>query len=297
MSGSMIQETAQVFDDSLCELGEGVLWLPGRQAFAWFDIEGKCLHLRGNDVSKRFDFSCYATCAARTSEQDDGLMVVTQQGLVQLDLETGLQEVVVPIAELGGAYRPNDGRADPWGGFWFSRMALDGQSPTGAIYRYWRGELRCLQSAMEVPNSICFNPKDRSARWSDTRKKRIYSQPLDSETGWPSGAASVAIDFNDVGLKPDGAIFDQDGGLWVAHWGAGYAARYDQQGQETCRVGVHASNVSCPAFGGPDFATLMLTTARHKADLTDPIQAAHAGQSFQLESSNWRGLPEPLLAP
>ena len=42
------------------------------------------------------------------------------------------------------ATRSNDGRADPWGGFWIGTMGKEMGRGEGGIYRWYRGKLRKL---------------------------------------------------------------------------------------------------------------------------------------------------------
>ncbi len=51
--------------------------------------------------------------------------------------------------------RSNDGRIDPWGGFWIGTMGIHEQTPIGAIYRLYKGELRTstLASRSRIPSA------------------------------------------------------------------------------------------------------------------------------------------------
>jgi sugar lactone lactonase YvrE len=66
------------------------------------------------------------------------------------------------------ANRPNDGRADPQNGFWIGTMGKTHAPNAGAIYRYYRGELRRLFAGLTIPNAICFSPDGQSAYFTDT---------------------------------------------------------------------------------------------------------------------------------
>jgi sugar lactone lactonase YvrE len=50
--------------------------------------------------------------------------------------------------------------------------------------------------------------------------------------------------------------------VWVALWEGSAVHRYDRDGRLTHVVRLPASQVTCPAFGGPDLADLYLTTSR-----------------------------------
>jgi len=64
--------------------------------------------------------------------------------------------------------------------------------------------------------------------------------------------------------------------------------RYDAAGNVTRRIMFPAKKVSCPAFGGPDYADLYVTTAGgdHKAE-----EGPGAGALFRVDVGV-RGVPE-----
>lgn len=288
----MTDTLAAVFDDTPCQLGEGAFWLAEQQVLAWFDINDKNLYLRGKNQKRTIEFPDYAGCAGRL--EDGRLIVATQRGLCFVDLSDGSITLYAAMAELGGAFRPNDGRADPWGGFWFSRMSLEDRAAQSAIYRYYRGEIRQLHDGLTVPNSICFSPLDRSARFSDTRARQIFRQELDQETGWPVAPARLCLDFTEAGLKPDGAVFDTEGHIWVAHWGAGCVVRYDPAGKITARVDLPTENASCPAFGGRDLCDLFITTAQPNVPATGGNSVDAAGKTYRI-TTRYKGVGEPHI--
>jgi sugar lactone lactonase YvrE len=58
----------------------------------------------------------------RAGSDQNTLLVATETDLVRFDLETGAQERVAPLEAGNPATRSNDGRADPFGGFWIGTM-------------------------------------------------------------------------------------------------------------------------------------------------------------------------------
>ena len=282
----------KVFDGTRCKLGEGPFWVPAQNALIWFNIEGKALRAKSEDKHQKISFEEYASCAAVL--EDGRLIVAGQSGLWVLDLESETKTLHFPMPELGGDFRPNDGRADPWGGFWFSRMSLVGQDGCSEIYRYYKGEVRCLVRGLTVPNSICFLPDQSQARFSDTRQKKVFTFNLDSKTGWPSDDARLWKDFNPCQRKPDGAVFSQDGTMWIAHWGSGCVSGYDKDGKFVSEFFVHTPNTTCPAFGGENLSELFVTTAWPKEPEVTGIHLENAGKTYSF-ATEFRGVPEPCV--
>ena len=128
------------------------------------------------------------------------------------------------------ATRSNDGRADPWGGFWIGTMGKCHEAAAGAIYRWFAGELRRLYADITVSNAICFSPDRSCAYFADTRDGRIMRQELESEEGWPVGEPRVLIDVSCESFGADGMVIDSEGCLWNARWGDHRVARYAPNG-------------------------------------------------------------------
>ena len=174
--------------------------------------------------------------------------------------------------------RSNDGRADPWGGFWIGTMGFNAERGAGAIYRYYKGALRQLFAEITISNAICFSPDRRFAYYTDTPTRQIMRVPLDAAEGWPSAPPEVFVDLKKDKRNPDGAVVDSDGCLWNAQWGAAQVARYSPDGSLLQTVDIPAAQATCPAFGGADLRTLFVTSAAQGRD------EAEDGQTFQLAS-------------
>lgn len=259
----------QVYDTRVCALGEGPLWHPKRHALFWFDILGKRLLTKG----KSWDFDEYVSAAGWLDE--DHLLVASETALFRFSLETSAQETVVELEADNPITRSNDGRADPYGGFWIGTMGKSAEPEMGAIYRYYRGELQQIFAKITVSNAISFSPDGLWAYFSDTVTGCIQRVRLDQKDGWPKDAPETFLDLTGDGLFPDGAVVDAQGRLWNAQWGAGRVACY-RDGALDQLVHVDAPQTTCPAFGGPDLKTLYITSAAHGAE------TAHSGMTFQV---------------
>lgn len=244
----------EIFDDRPCSLGEGPLWHPRRGALYWVDILGK----RVLSPSGMWAFDEHVSALGWID--DSSLVVATETALLRLDLDTGARDELAPLEKDKPHMRSNDGRADPYGGFWIGTMAKDAAAGAGAFYRYYRGELRQLHKDITIPNATCFSPDGLWAYFCDTRARQILRQPLHEKDGWPTGAAEVWLDLRADGLNPDGAVMDTEGRLWMALWGVGRVACFES-GVEVHRLDVPAAQTTCPAFGGPGLRDLFVTSA------------------------------------
>ena len=282
---------AQIFDSRACFLGEGPLWHPECGQLFWFDIINRTLLTRSGAAEQSWTFDDMVSAAGWIDSTH--LLVAGETALRVIDIETGTHAVAAQL-DLGEDRRTNDGRADPWGGFWFSSMGKKAQTGAGAIYRFYRGGVTKLFDAITIPNAICFSPDRGFAHFADTEPSIVMRVALDAETGAPVGEPEIYLDLATEGLNPDGAVIDAQGNFWVAQWGAGRVACYDQRGTFLRAVAVGAPHSSCPAFGGPDLTTLYCTTAQEGMDAQALAAAPDAGKVFAVEGVG-KGQPEPRV--
>ncbi|WP_345739684.1 SMP-30/gluconolactonase/LRE family protein [Phaeobacter italicus] len=267
-----------VFDDHRCDLGEGPLWHPKRQELFWFDITNNRMFARSIEGPTRiWDFDEMHSAAGWVSQAE--LVVASETGLWILNLEHDTRRLLSPLEADNPVTRSNDGRADPQGGFWIGTMGKSAQPGAGAIWRWYRGELRCLFPEITISNAICFSPDGSYAHFTDTVTKQVMKVALDAQ-GWPTGTPQVFLDLTTEGRNPDGAVLDADGLLWLAEWGSARVAAYDGNGRLGRTVSFAAPHTSCPAFGGPDLTTLFCTTAQEGMDDAARAASPQAGMTF-----------------
>ena len=275
-----------IFDSRPCELGEGALWHPVREQLFWFDILNRNLHSQ----TESWTFPELVSAAGWISA--DELLIASETGLFRFDLATGDRR---QVAEAGSsATRSNDGRADRQGGFWFGTMGKTAEKGAGAIWRWYRGELRQLFPGITIPNAICFTPDGSAAHFADTVLGKVMKVALDPE-GWPKASPEVWLDLTTEGLNPDGAVIDAEGLFWNAQWGAGRVAAYTPDGGFVRAIETPgAPQSSCPAFGGANLTTLFVTTALEHMDAEARAKHPASGQVFAFADVA-KGLPEPQV--
>ncbi len=267
-----------ILDAHQCQLGEGPLWHPLRRELFWFDILGKQLRTTSN----HWQFDEYVSAAGWVDT--DTLIVASASALSRFDMKTGQSTKLCDLEADNPVTRSNDGRADPQGGFWIGTMGINAEPAAGAIYRYYKGELRKLFADIQISNSICFAPTGDTAYFTDTNTQMIMATALDTD-GWPIGKPRIHIDLRDTAFRPDGAVVDTAGNLWSAQWGVGRVAGYAPDGTFIQAYDLPVIQTSCPAFGGPDLSTLFCTSA------AVGIDGPEDGKTFSIET-NYTGQAE-----
>ena len=273
------QYQAEIFDSNPCSLGEGPIWHPLRKSLLWFDIVGKALYERQVNKKKsvKFDLNLASSAAGWINEQE--IFLANSQELICFNLETKVSKHIIDLEIMDQSTRSNDGRADRHGGFWIGTMGWKMQKNKGAIYRYFRGQLRKLFHPITIPNSICFTPCGKTAYFTDTSEQKIMRVSLDS-VGWPKSEPEVFKDFQNDNINPDGSVVDSDGCLWNAQWGSSRVAKYNPAGELLMTIEIEAPQCSCPAFGGDDLSTLFITSAREGMSKTSLNLAPKSGFVF-----------------
>ncbi|SDQ71989.1 SMP-30/gluconolactonase/LRE family protein [Pseudovibrio sp. Tun.PSC04-5.I4] len=283
-----------VFADTQCSLGEGPLWAPSHNALFWVDINNNMVLRKGiNGALKTWQFDEPISAFAQIPETGD-LMLSSATGLYRWSPEKHTRELIHLVEDQNPVTRSNDGRTDRSGGFWISSMGHKAEKGAGSLYRFFKGELAKVSGDITIPNSLCFSPDGSVAYFSDTVTSQIIKWSLNAQTGLPEGPAEIFADISGTGFGPDGSVVDAEGYLWNAQWGGYRVVRYKPDGSIDRIVEVDASQPSCPAFGGPDYKTLYITTARENLSEEQLTKEPLSGAVFAV-SIDTPGLPDPEL--
>jgi len=280
---------ATLFKDTRCELGEGPLW--DGEALWFFDILAPAMFRLSADGATLESWEGDRMASAMARTDGDAMLIATEADLMLFDLAAQSAETLCPLEADDPGTRSNDGRADRQGGFWIGTMGKRAEHEAGAIYRWYRGELRCLRRGVTIPNSICFSPDGRVAYFSDTALGTMYRWRLDAE-GWPVGAPEVFYRAERAGEAPDGAVTDESGAVWVAIWGGGRVQRIGSDGAARDMVRLPVPQPSCPALT-PE-GLMFITTGREGMDAPALETAPHSGGIFSAQLAIG-ALPEPRV--
>ena len=284
-------DTARLLIDCKSSLGEGPFWHPARQQLFWFDINNQQLFAANAAGVVQGQWRFDEIVAAAAIIDSDTLALATETGLKRFDLNTNETAHLIDIEADVPANRTNDSRVHPSGAFWIGTMVKDEGPKNGAVYHYRAGELTRLIANAAIPNATCFSPDGTIAYWTDTPSQKILKCQTDPATGMPVGDWTLFADVSEHRGYPDGAVIDSQGYLWNARWGGSCVIRYAPDGTIGRIVEVRVSEVTCPAFGGPDLKTLYITTASKTLSPEQLAAEKVAGGVFAIDV-DVAGLPE-----
>jgi sugar lactone lactonase YvrE len=303
---------AELVLDARCGTGESPVWSVAEQALYWVDIPARRLHRwdAATGAARHWTAPEMIACIARDAgcpgaDGSGGAWIAgLESGIFRLSPRADGTLDALPLATVEHAaagMRFNDGRCDRQGRFWAGTMLMDmaAARPVGAVYRLDgarpdAGPLRPALRDLIVPNGLAFSPDGRTMYLSDShpQAQAVWAFDYDPDTGTPSGRR-LFVDMRGLPGRPDGAAVDADGCYWICGNDAGLVHRFTPDGRLDRSLAVPVKKPAMCAFGGPDLATLYVTSIRPAgADLADqPL----AGGVFALRPGV-QGLPEPAFA-
>lgn len=280
----------EIFDVRPCRLGEGPLWHPARNELYWVDIPSQKVLCRGATASAEVAFDEMVSALGWVDR--DTLLLASESGLYRLTIGEWSRELVVGLETDRPDNRSNDGRADPWGGFWIGTMGKNAEKGAGSFYRYYRGEVRRQVPGITVTNGLCFDRARSIGYCTDSASKKTWRMPLD-ENGWLAGEPELFLDFSAEGTTVDGAVIERDGTMLAAIFDGGAVLRINPGGSIVGRFDTGTPRVTCPAFGGNSFSDLLVTTAAVGLASSPPGEVPH-GSTLRFPASV-NGTPEPQV--
>lgn len=297
--------TAVACDPAPCRLGEGPHWDAGRQELAWVDILSHRVWLaRFDDGDLRptgsFDAGSPVGAVLPWAGPAGGWLQAAGAGFSRLSGQGQIDLLAQPESFQAGAVRMNDAKCDPQGRCWAGSMAYDYRRRLGlgSLYSLDRGgEVRRVLSGLTVSNGLGWSPDGATMYVTDSAAGAVDAWDFDGAAGAIEHRRAV-LRFPAGAESPDGLAVDDEGLLWVAIWGGGAVRRYDPSPGRTgpgaeprpvAEVRLPVSQPTSCCFGGPDLATLFITSARDGLSDTDLAAQPDAGRLFACRP--WVGGP------
>lgn len=183
---------------------------------------------------------------------------------------------------------PNDLTLDPIGGFYFTDPGgSDEKNPIGTVhYVDVAGKTHLVAEGLAFPNGIVLRPDGKSLLVGESKHNRIlfYEVIAPGKVGKREIFAPLPTKTGDqIDNQPDGICLDQDGNLYVAHYGMHQVQVLSPQGKLLRRYPGGNLTTSNVAFGGPNMDQLYITGALGEEKTT-------RGALFRLDLKGVKGL-------
>src|SRR5262249_46809853 len=154
---------------------------------------------------------------------------------------------------------PNDLCLDGHGGFYFTDPGgSDDKKPIGTVhYVDGRGKTHLVAGGLAFPNGIVLRPDGKTLLLAESKKNRVLEDPVRA----PGKVGKMRV-FADLPAKdpakgqiddqPDGMCLDEQGNLYVAHYGMKQVQVLDGNGKLIRRYDGGNLTTSNVGFGGPN---------------------------------------------
>lgn len=240
-------------------LGEGPLWDPRIKKLLFTDIKGGALFIFDPRTQKTERRKADEMLSAMGLAAGGGYVCARRDGFARMQLgDRGIRiEPVCNPEPEEKTNRFNDGKTDPFGGFWSGTMDDAEKRASGA---WWRlapsGECQRLDENYRVTNGPAFDKSRGRAYFTDSARRIIYKANFD---GAKIHGKDVFLKFDGDEGYPDGMEIDRHGCLWVAFWDGAAIRRFSPDGAFIQKIEIGVPRPTSLAFCG---ARIFVTSAR-----------------------------------
>ncbi|MFN0194053.1 MAG: SMP-30/gluconolactonase/LRE family protein [Aestuariivirga sp.] len=290
--------------DTQDKIGEGAIWCPRERVVYWLDVPSPSVLHRFSPATGRHETWPMPEMITALAKRADGtLLIASHHGINVFDPATGkVERKVSPEADVPGN-RSNDGAPDVLGRFWMGTMMNNlGSNGEDMPITQSSGGLWCVEqdlsfrkviSEITITNGVVWSPDSQTLYVADSAPQIIHAYDFDLANGSVSNRRVFSA-ITDLGY-PDGAAVDSEGFLWSCRWEGQCVARFAPDGSIDRIVPIPAPRVTSLAFGGTDFKTAYVTTARHGHTPEEDKRFPQQGGLFAFEAPV-AGLPRPQFA-
>jgi sugar lactone lactonase YvrE len=217
-------------------------------------------------------------------DTDDRLILGMEGGLMRFDPDTGDSRWLLDLEKEYVKHRCNDGGVDREGRLWVGTLHRDFIQGVASLYCIGEDLVPQRKIAdVTISNGIAWSEDDTRLYFIDSRRRSVESYLYDKRTGhlvFEKVAVQIPAGMGD----PDGMAIDEEGMLWVAHWGGYGVYRWDPRtGALLDAIKVPAPHVSSCAFAGESLDHLVITTARQGLTPQQTAEYPHSGDVFVIQ--------------
>lgn len=268
--------------DTQSDLGEGAVWDHQKGELIWVNITKKILNIYNPKLNHNKEMLTGQMIGTVVPAESGKMIVALENGLYQLDPQTGSKIFIADPEENITGNRFNDGKCDPVGRFWAGTMSMTGEKEAGALYRLDpNGKVTQMISKVTTSNGIVWSQNQNKMYYIDTPTRKVMAWDYEPETGNISNP-KPAVEIPDEMGYPDGMTMDAEGHLWIALWNGSAVGCWNPENGELIRkIDIPAKNVTSCAFGDDDLGTLYITTARTGTNEEELKKFPHAGGLFK----------------
>ncbi len=266
---------------SQCILGESPLWHSERKCCYWVDIERGVLYEYNwlQQTTRKWNFNGKLSMVREGRANE--LILALNTTIVKFDLKS---EQIFPLVEIESASsgnRCNDGACDSLGRLWIGTMHLQQKEGAGSLYM--------IDSNLKVHKKVAHTSISNGIAWSADNKRIFY---IDSPTHavqsfiFYEKTGEIIFEKNMIEMppamgSPDGMAIDEEGMLWIAHWGGFGVYRWNpDDGKLLKKIELPVPQITSCAFAGDELDYLIITSAKENLNEEELKKYPESGNIF-----------------
>lgn len=273
---------ASVLYPSQCILGEGPMWHPERKCCFWVDIEKGILYEYNwlNKATKLRNFDYKVTMVVHGKDKDH-LILGLNGGIARFDLKSERLEWLLDIETEFTENRCNDGACDSYGRLWIGTMQMNFKEGAGSLYCIDKNlDIHKRSDKVTISNGLAWSLDNKRLYYIDSPTQRVQSFIFDEKSGEISFEKNAVQIPAEMGT-PDGMTIDEEGMLWIAHWGGFGVYRWNPfDGKCIDKIELPAPHVTSCTFAGENLDHLIITTARENLNADELKKYPDSGNIF-----------------
>ena len=275
-----------------CLLGEGPVWDVQRNMICWVDILKGEIHEFSPEQKTHKTIPVHQMIGAVAVCTNGNFIAAVQNGFASIDRESGeIKMIEDPELHLPGN-RFNDGKCDPAGRFWAGTMSLKEESNMGNVYTI-KNDVKAIKKieAVSISNGMAWSLDHQTFYYIDSPTLEIAAYDYEKATGHISNKRIIIKIATEEG-SPDGMTIDNEGMLWIAHWGGWQVTRWNpESGEKLHSIQLPVAKVTSCTFGGVGLEDLYITSAKVGLTEDELKEQPLAGSFFVIHNCGFKGMP------
>ena len=279
---------------SQCILGESPYWHAERKSFFWVDIEKGELYEFHAVLKKTTKRKFNHRLSLVVEGQGKYLILALDRKIARYDFETEKLTWLIEVEEDQLLNRFNDGACDADGRLWIGTMSTKFTPGSGSLYKI-TSELspEKMLGKISISNGMAWTADNETFYYIDSPTQEIRAYHFDLETGEIIMDRTVIRVPKELGT-PDGMSIDQEGKLWVAHYGGFGVYCWDpENGKLLKKIPLPVPHVTSCVFGGENLDHLLITTARENLTEAQLQEYPQSGDVFLVKTNTQGFLSNP----
>ncbi len=275
-----------------CLLAEGPVWDAQRNMIYWVDILNGGIHEFSPEQKTHKTIPVHQMIGAVAVCTNGNFIAALQNGFAFIDRVSGEIKIIEDPESHLPANRFNDGKCDPAGRFWAGTMSLKDEPNMGNVYTI-ENDVKAIKKieAVSISNGMAWSLDHQTFYYIDTPTLEIKAYDYEKTTGVISNKRIIIKIAIEEGY-PDGMTIDNEGMLWIAHWGGWQVTRWNPaSGEKLYSIKLPVAKVTSCTFGGEGLEDLYITSAKVGLTEDELKEQPLAGSLFVIHNCGFKGMP------